>query len=221
MSSLSSLLLALPAWLVLLVAFVLPAAEASTFVGVVIPGETAVLVAGLLAHEGRLPLAAVMAAAAAGAIAGDQVGFLLGRRYGPALLDRLPAWVARRTRPDRVLDVVRRRGVLAVVLGRWTASLRALVPGFAGLSGMPRLGFTLANAVGGAAWGAGVAMVGYLAGASLSQLESWLSLGGTGLAAVGAVLVIVLVRRRRRKPLTQRPPEVRDPHFLPTARSAT
>ena len=83
-------LLALPPWLVLLAALVLPAVEASALVGLVVPGETAVFVAGVVAQGGRLPLGAVIAAAAVGAVVGDQVGYRIGRRWGPGLLDRLP-----------------------------------------------------------------------------------------------------------------------------------
>src|SRR3954454_9428231 len=122
MSSLTSLLLALPASVILLVAFLLPAAEASTFLGVIVPGETAVLVAGVLAQSGRLPLWAVIVAATLGAVLGDQIGFFVGRRHGQPLLYRLPPWIIRHARPERVLDLVRRRGAVAVVLGRWTAS---------------------------------------------------------------------------------------------------
>jgi membrane-associated protein len=93
MTAVTSLLLALPASVILLVAFLLPAAEASTFLGIVVPGETAVLVAGVLAHSGRLPLWAVILAATLGAVLGDQVGFFLGRRHGQPLLDRLPRWI--------------------------------------------------------------------------------------------------------------------------------
>jgi len=91
MSSVVDLILGLPAWLVLTLVTVMPALEASMFLGLVFPGEVAILVGGVVAHAGGLPLWAVIAAAVVGATAGDQVGYLLGRRYGHALLDRLPA----------------------------------------------------------------------------------------------------------------------------------
>jgi|tagenome__1003787_1003787.scaffolds.fasta_scaffold20605852_2 membrane-associated protein len=212
MSSLTSLLLALPASVILLVAFLLPAAEASTFLGVIVPGETAVLVAGVLAQSGRLPLWAVIVAATLGAVLGDQIGFFVGRRHGQPLLDRLPPWIIRHARPERVLDLVRRRGAVAVVLGRWTASLRALMPGVAGASGLSPRRFLIANSAGGAFWAATVAVLGYLAGASFRQAESQLRLGG-GVLLAGAVLLVVLVfacrrliRRRRTRSEAERSP---------------
>ena len=177
-------LVRLPAWLVLMLAFVLPALEASTFAGLVVPGEIAVLIGGVVAHGGALPLWAVVVAAIAGAVLGDQVGYLVGGRYGPRLTDRMPARVRRSGDVGRALDLLRRRGAPAVALGRWVAVLRALVPGLAGMSGMRRLPFTAANLLGGALWATTVAVLGYLAGASYRALEHRLGLGGEILLGV-------------------------------------
>ncbi|MFE9689301.1 DedA family protein [Micromonospora sp. NPDC005806] len=198
MDRLLNLLVALPPALVLALVFLLPALEASTFLGLVVPGEVAVLVGGVLAHEGRLPLWAVIVAAVAGAALGDQVGYLVGRRYGRRLLDRVPRRFARSGELRRALDLLRRRGALAVVLGRWAAALRALVPGLAGMSGMPRPAFTVANVAGGALWAATVAVLGYLAGVSYRLLERRLGWGGEAVLALVVLLVAVrLVRARQ------------------------
>jgi len=195
------LLLRLPVWLVLLAAFALPAVEASAFVGLVVPGETAVFVAGVVAHGGRLDLAAVIAAAAAGAVLGDQVGFRLGRRFGPGLVGRLP--VRLQDRAGRVTALVARRGPWAVLLGRWTALLRALVPGVAGASGMGTRPFTVTNVVGGTTWAAVVAALGFGAGAAYASVlhrvdhASEIALGAVVVLVVVGVLVRRVVRRRR------------------------
>ncbi|MFR9778058.1 DedA family protein [Micromonospora sp. MS34] len=191
-------LVALPPALVLALVFLLPALEASTFLGLLVPGEVAVLVGGVLAHEGRLPLWAVIVAAVAGAALGDQVGYLLGRRYGRRLLDRAPRRFVRSGELRRALDLIRRRGAVAVVLGRWAAALRALVPGLAGMSGIPRRAFTVANVAGGALWAVAVAVLGYLAGASYRLLERRLGWGGEAVLAVVVLLVVVRVVRARR-----------------------
>ena len=189
----------LPPWLVLGLVFLLPALEASVFVGLVVPGEIAVLVGGVVAHAGGLPLWAVVVAAVAGAVTGDQVGYLVGRRFGPGLLAHLPARVHRSGEVDRALDVLRRRGAPAVALGRWVAALRALVPGLAGMSGMRRLPFTVANVVGGTLWATTVAVLGYLAGASYRALEQRLGLGSEIMLGVLVLLVLVLWWRARRR----------------------
>ncbi|WP_433281118.1 DedA family protein [Micromonospora sp. CA-244673] len=191
------LLVALPPALVLALVFLLPALEASTFLGLVVPGEIAVLVGGVLAHEGRLPLWAVILAAVAGAAVGDQAGYLVGRRYGRRLLARVPRRFARSGELSRALELVRRRGALAVVLGRWAAALRALVPGLAGMSGIPHRAFTVANLTGGALWAVAVTLLGYLAGASFRLLERRLGWGGEALLALVVLLVVVRVVRAR------------------------
>lgn len=207
MTAVLDALAALPPWLVLLLVFLLPMVEASLFVGLVVPGETAVLVGGVVAHSGALPLWAVIVGAVAGAAAGDQIGFLVGRRYGQRLLDRLPDRLTRSGDIERALSLLRRRGAFAVVIGRWAAALRALVPGLAGMSGMPQGRFTAANISGGAIWAMAVAVVGYAAGASLTVLAKRLGLAGEVLlaAAVVALVVGLFISRRRRTAQNQAP----------------
>ena len=202
MSQLVSLLLGLPPLLVLLAALLLPAVEASALVGLVVPGETAVFVAGLTAHSGHLPLWGVVAAAGAGAVLGDQVGFRIGRRMGPRLVARLPRRLRAGGQVDRAVSLVARRGGWVVLAGRWTAVLRALMPGLAGTSGMSTRTFTLFNVLGGLTWAAAVSVLGYGAGAAYEQVLSSMSRAGQiGLVAAlvlgGLVLVVRRARRRR------------------------
>ncbi|MEV6273500.1 DedA family protein [Kribbella sp. NPDC051936] len=192
----------LPPWLVITVAGLLPALEASTFLGLLVPGETAVIIGGVAAHTGALPLWAVMVAAAVGAVVGDQIGFVVGRRHGPALLGRLPGRLRRREQIDRTLALIARRGAAAVVLGRWTAAFRALVPGIAGMSRMRRSHFTVANVIGGVAWAVLVAAGGYLAGASYRALEQRLGLVSgllLGTFVLGVIVALLVAHRRRRR----------------------
>ncbi len=200
MADLLTVLAALPPLLVLVTAAVLPALEASALVGLVIPGETAVFVAGVTARAGHLPLWAVIAAAAVGAVAGDQVGYYLGRRWGPRMLDRLPHHLRRHRSIDHALAMIARRGGWAVLIGRWTAVMRALMPGLAGSVGLPRNTFTVYNLVGGLVWAAVVASVGYGAGAAYRQVEH--SMGHVSQMALGSLVVgglaILGVRHLRR-----------------------
>lgn len=179
----------LPWWLVLGCVAALPALEASALLGVVVPGETAVVAGGVAAHAGIVPLWAVIVAAVAGAVVGDQVGYSIGRRFGPGLVRRLPRRLGDSAALERALDLVRRRGALAVALGRWVATLRALVPGAAGMSGVSRTRFTLANLAGGAVWASTVAVAADLAGESYATLEH--RLGAAGLALLVVVLLLV------------------------------
>ncbi|MFD7660685.1 DedA family protein [Actinosynnema sp. NPDC059797] len=180
---------ALPPALVLALAFLLPALEASTMLGVVFPGEVALLVAGAVAHAGGVPLWAVLVAGVAGAVLGDLAGWFVGRRWGHALLRRLPERLVRPAAVERASALIRRRGGPAVFLGRFTALLRALVPGLAGMSGLPLRSFVPWNAAGGLLWAVAVALLGYGAGASLQAVEHRLGLASE--VVLGLVVVAV------------------------------
>lgn len=196
-----------PPWLLLSLVFVLPALEASTFLGLIVPGETMVILGGVAAHAGRVTLAVVILLAVSGAVLGDQLGYLVGRRYGPALVARLPVGSRRAGHVAAGLDLLRIRGVYAVGLGRWVATLRSVVPSIAGMSGMGRRSFTVANVLGGSAWAASVATAGYLAGASFRVLED--QLGTSAYVMMALCLVSVAAwwawskRRRRATTTTQ------------------
>jgi len=191
-------ILRLPSWLALLLVFAIPALEASVFVGFVSPGEIACLLGGVLAYQGRLPLAAVMAAAIGGAIVGDSVGYAVGRTAGRRLLDRLPERLVKPRHVSRGQETIRRLGGRAVFAGRFAAALRVLVPGLCGMAHMPYRTFLIWNVAGGTIWAGGSVLLGYVFGKSWSLVASRLSTAGY--LAAGVVLVVVLglvvVRRR-------------------------
>jgi membrane-associated protein len=200
----TGVLAALPAWLLLLAVFMLPALEASTLLGVVVPGETAVLLGGVIAHQGRVALAAVMIAAVLGAVVGDSVGYWVGTRLGP----KLGTGRGRRAeRLQRAREFVRRYGAPAVLLSRWVPVLRALVPSIAGGSGMPYRRFAPYNVTGGTVWGVAVAGLGYLAAAAYGRATQLLGLTGGAIVLAFALAAagVVLVRRRRRLHDDRRP----------------
>ena len=176
---------------------VLVFAEAALFVGFVLPGETAVLLGGVLAAAGRLSLSTLLVLVVLCAIVGDTVGYEVGRRAGPRVLaSRLLR--AQAARLDGAQDYLRRRGGVAVLLGRFTAFLRAVMPALAGLSRMPYRRFLLWNATGGVAWGVGVTLLGFFAGASYRQVESALGRGSAVLLVLVVLVVLVGWHRRRR-----------------------
>jgi membrane protein DedA with SNARE-associated domain/membrane-associated phospholipid phosphatase len=200
-ASISDRILSLPAWVALLVVFLVPALEASAFVGFVFPGEIAVLLGGVLASQGRFPLWAAIVAAVAGAAIGDSIGYLIGRRWGHALLHgtlgRLP--IIRRALAkhlDTATAYVRRRGPHAVLVGRFTAALRVLVPGLAGMAELPYGTFLLFNAIGAVLWGAGFVLLGYAAGAAWHRVAADAS--RVGLALLALVLLGLIATRALR-----------------------
>jgi membrane-associated protein len=199
MTWLSDTILRLAGPLVLVAVFALPALEASTLLGIVVPGELALLLGGVVAHQGRVPLWAVVVAGVAGAVVGDTVGYAVGRRVGERLLAHLPRRLVEPGQVERATALVRRLGGRAVFVGRFTAALRALVPGLAGIAGMPYRSFAAWNLAGGVLWATGVVLLGFAAGRTWRTAER--VAGRAGLVLLGTVVVIaaavVLVRRRR------------------------
>jgi membrane-associated protein len=165
----------------------------------VIPGETAAVLGGVLASRGSVDVWVMMGVVIVAAIAGDSVGYEVGRHLGTRVLQIRPLR-HHQHRLQRAQDFVRERGAPAVFLGRFVAFFRATVPGLAGMSGMPYRRFIAWNAVGGIVWGIGFVAIGWLAGNSFKRVES---AAGTIAAIVVAVIVLAavvywVVRRKRR-----------------------
>jgi undecaprenyl-diphosphatase len=197
MSTVTAFLLGLPAWLVLVTAFLLPALESSAFVGFVFPGEAALVVGGVVASQGRVPVLGVIAAGVVGAVLGDAVGYAVGRRWGPAMLARLPQRIFTPERIARAQGYLAQRGGRAVFVGRFTATLRVLIPGLAGMSGVPYRRFAIANAAGALGWAVLSVLIGYLGGASWQHLTSLV--GRAGLVIVGVVVAGAYLAHRVRR----------------------
>jgi membrane-associated protein len=197
-------ILRMPPALALALVFLLPALEASTFVGVVLPGEIGVVLGGVLANQGKLPLTAVLAAGILGAVIGDSVGYLVGARYGERILRKIPDRLLDDDKLSRAEDSVRRLGGKSVFVGRFTAALRALVPGLAGMSRLPYLRFLAWNIAGGVLWATGFVLLGYLAGSQYQRVERYANYAGIALLLI--ILGVVLYRRHRahqRNPVRQ------------------
>ncbi len=173
--------------------------EAAILVGFIFPGETAVLLGGVLASQGHVQLPVLIAVVVVAAVVGDSVGYAVGRRLGPRLLEtRLLR--RRRRLIDSVMSALRRRGAWVVVLGRFTAFLRAVVPGTAGMSGMHYPVFLAANFAGGLLWGVGFCVIGYVVGNAYRKVEAVSTPASIALLVlVVAVYVALAVRSRRRE----------------------
>jgi membrane-associated protein len=190
---------AVGAWLYV-VAGALCFGEAAILLGVVLPGETALLVGGVFAQRGTLNLWVVMIVAVVAAIAGDSVGYEFGKRWGPGLRrSRLGVRIGEH-RWATVDGFLLRHGGKAVLFGRLTALFRALVPSMAGMSGMRYRTFFKWNATGGLIWAPGCVLLGYAFASSLAVVGSTLTWAPLIILAVVAVIYVLLhVRKRRRE----------------------
>lgn len=154
--------------------------------GLPLPGETALLAAGGLAAAGHLALPAVILVAATAAIAGDTVGYWLGRRGGRAFLmrDGFLAGHRRRAvlRADRFFE---HYGTATVFFGRWIPGVRVIAAVMAGATRMPWRRFAVANATGAFAWAATVATTAATVGPAGAAA---LGIAGLTLGLVGAAV---------------------------------
>jgi membrane-associated protein len=173
-----------------LIVFGLVFAEDALFVGFVIPGETAAVLGGVLASRGSVDVWVMMGVVVIAAIAGDSVGYEIGRHFGTRILALRPLRTHQH-RVHRAQDFVRERGAPAVFLGRFVAFFRATVPGLAGMSRMPYRRFLAWNAAGGLVWGVGVVMIGWLAGNSFARVEQ--AAGTVAAIVVGVIMLGLLV----------------------------
>ena len=175
--------------------------ETAALVGLLVPGELAVTLAGALTATGRIQLAPLIAIVWAAALAGDTTGYAVGRRLGErGLMER-----AARARPaevQRVRGVIDRHGAKAVVVGRFVGVLRAFTPLVAGSAGMPARRFLLADALGAGLWAATFCLLGRAFSDSLDAVLGTVhqvQLGAGALLAVAAVVAAAVVWRRRRR----------------------
>jgi membrane-associated protein len=186
----------LPAPVVCAAVFVFAMFETAAFAGLAVPGETAVVLGGVVAFQGRIPVAAMCAAATLGAIVGDSIGFYLGRRLGTKVLGRQARRGSSGGRVESTMNRIRAGGIKAVVLGRFVGVLRAVMPFAAGSSGMSYGRFLVASVLGGAVWGTGFTLLGYLAGNSWRRVEHYVGRASTVLAVVVVTVVILVVAAR-------------------------
>jgi membrane-associated protein len=175
--------------------------ETGLLFGIILPGETLTVLAGAYSHgsgpAGTHPnLALVIGAAGLGAIAGGQLGYLLGRRAGPRLFARPDGVLFSRSRLDRTREYFRRYGVNAIMIGRFVPFLRTLVSPAAGVGGMPARQFVPFNALGGAIWAVAIATIGYAIGGLIS-VDRYALLVTIGIAVVSLIPLGLEVRAIR------------------------
>jgi membrane-associated protein len=169
--------------------------------GVPLPGETALIVGGVLASQGKLQIELVIAVAAAGAIVGDNIGYYIGRRGGRWLLQRPGPFHAQRLQVLATGEpFFERHGPKAVFLGRFVLGLRTWASWLAGATHMRWRTFFLWNALGGICWATGVGLIAYFLGRSAGNLFTTFGIYGLVALLIAAISVLVWHRRHRDHP---------------------
>jgi membrane protein DedA with SNARE-associated domain len=178
--------------------YLLPAIIGLESMGIPSPGETALVLAAVLASQGKLNIVLVIVIASASAIVGDNIGYLLGRKLGRGALTGPGPFQRRRvtfiTTGDRFFQ---RHGSRAVFLGRWVAIVRIAAAWLAGINHMKFSHFFFWNALGGITWATTFGLVGYFGGHAAANVIEKFGIGAA--IALGALLVVGLVALRVRE----------------------
>ena len=139
--------------------------ESGLMVGFFLPGDSLLFTAGLLSSRGHLaPIWVLCILIPIAAIAGDQTGYWIGRRFGPPLFNRPDSRLFKREYVDQTAAFFEKHGPRAIILARFVPIVRAFVPVMAGTSKMHYRTFLIYDIVGGILWGAGVTLLGYFLG---------------------------------------------------------
>jgi undecaprenyl-diphosphatase len=182
-----------------LLLFVAATLESAAFVGMVVPGDTFAILAGVLVSAGILELPQTLAVAAAGAAMGDTIGYELGRRLGrPWLVRHGPRFGIHAPRLERIERLFRDHGGKTVVIARFIGIVRAMTPFVAGSSRMPYGRFLLFNVIGGVMWALVYVLVGYFLAESWWIIERWVGRVGLILGLLVLTIVVLWLRQRGR-----------------------
>jgi membrane-associated protein len=188
----------LGAWAYLLVAG-LAFLETGAFVGLVAPGETAIVLGGVVAAEGGVDLGLILVVAWAAAALGDLASFLLGQRLGRRfLLAHGPRLGVTAPRLQRVEGFFARHGAKAILIGRFVGIVRAVAPFLAGASRLRLRAFLPWSLLGTATWTATFTLVGYAFHRSFASAAHHLAHGALALAVLAAAVLVVRTRLQAR-----------------------
>lgn len=176
-------------------------AESGLLVGFFLPGDSLLFFAGFLSSEAggntlpALPWVALTCAGAA--ILGDQVGYMIGAKFGPTLFDRPQS---RFFHPDHVRKAeafFAKHGSKTIVLARFVPIVRTFVPTVAGVSNMHYRTFVTFNVIGGVLWGAGVTTLGYFLG-EIEVVKNNIEIAAIVIVAVSVLPIAIELWRHRR-----------------------
>ena len=176
-------------------------AESGLLIGFFLPGDSLLFTAGLLVAEGsyvKLPLWLVCSLIVVAAILGDQVGYLFGRKVGPALFRRPDSRLFKHENVEKAHQFFEKYGPRSIVLARFVPIVRTFTPIVAGVAKMPYRTFVLFNVIGGVLWGAGVTVLGFYLG-QIRFVRFNIELILVAVVAVSFVPIAIEVLRARQR----------------------
>jgi len=180
-------------------------AESALLLGLFLPGDTLLIAGGIFASQGRLPLELLLISVAVATVLGYEVGYYLGRRAGPHIFTRKEGILFRKDYMDRTEVFFSRHGGRTLILARFIAIVRTVVPLVAGMGRMSSRKFLVYNILGGVIWSASLILVSYWIGLRVPNLDSYIKylvLIAIILTTGGVVLELFKNKDRRREILT-------------------
>ena len=179
--------------------FAIVFAESGLLFGFFLPGDSLLFTAGLLASQGTLNFPVIVTGCFVAAVVGDQVGYYIGRRAGPAIFRRPDSRFFHQKNVDRARDYFEKHGSKTIVLARFIPIVRTFAPVVAGVAQMEYRRFVSFNVIGGFLWAVGITTLGYVLGNTIPDIDRYL-LPIIGLiVAVSFVPVILEFWRMRRE----------------------
>ncbi|MBI5134381.1 MAG: VTT domain-containing protein [Candidatus Taylorbacteria bacterium] len=165
-------------------------AESGLFFGFFLPGDSLLFTAGLFASQGHLSIAPLLVTLAIAAIAGDSVGYMFGKRAGPAIFRKEDSLFFHKKHVARAKAFYDRYGVKTIVLARFVPIVRTFAPIVAGVAGMEYKTFLKFNIVGGILWTASMTLLGYVLGATVPGIGDYLEYIIVGIILLSFVPVV-------------------------------
>lgn len=178
-------------------------AESGLFIGFFLPGDSLLFFAGFLASQAggkALPggLPAVASVAFVAAVVGDQVGYVFGRKVGPALFDRPQSRLFKPSHVTKAQTFFDRHGAKTIVLARFVPIVRTFAPIVAGVGHMRYRTFVMFNLIGGFMWGVGVTSLGYFLG-EIEFIKDNIELAAIVIVVISIAPVAIELWRHRRQ----------------------
>ena len=155
-------------------------AESGMFVGFFFPGDTLLLTAGIFAAQGKLPVVLTIIVIALAAIAGDNTGYHIGKRYGRRLFKKPDGLIFRKEYVKRAEDFYERWGSRTMLIAHFFPVIRTFVPPVAGVANMNYKQFVLFDAIGDTAWAVIVTLIGYWFGRRIPNIDHYIILAVVG-----------------------------------------
>jgi membrane-associated protein len=176
-------------------------AESGVLLGLIFPGDSLLFTAGLLASQDKfgLNIWVIALGSFVAAVAGAQLGYYLGQRFGPALFRRPDSRIFKQQYVDRSREFFDAHGAKTIVLARFVPFVRTLAPMLAGVGEMPGQEFFVFNAIGALLWAVGVTMAGYTLGSTIHGIDKYLLPIIAVIIVVSVTPALLEVRKQRRE----------------------